>query len=84
MNFNFKESKNKKDAKQSEEMTVNIPLELLDEIISILSKVDCTCVWSPSDNQYIKVNDIPNNLVEELITIQSLKRLALFSKLKNK
>ena len=36
-------------------------------LISLLDKVDCTCIWSEQDNQYIKIQDIPTELVDELI-----------------
>lgn len=62
-------SKEKKGKKNG---SVSISVELLDEVISILSNVDCTCVWSPVDNQYIKVNSIPQSLVEDLRVAKTL------------
>ena len=46
---------------------VSISKSTVKELISILDKVDCTCVWSDEDNQYIKVHDVPQKLVDELI-----------------
>ena len=37
------------------------------KLISLLDKVDCTCIWSEQDNQYVKIQDIPSELVDELI-----------------
>ena len=62
-------SKEKKGKKNG---SVSISAELLDEVINILSNVDCTCVWSPVDNQYIKVNSIPQSLVEDLRVAKTL------------
>ena len=61
MEFILKSSKTNKDSK-----TVSIPKKTVEEIIDILSNVECTCVWSARDNQYIKVNDVPSEIVEEL------------------
>lgn len=69
----FKLTQQKK--KKVSENAVSVPVETLDEIISILSDVECTCVWSPIDNQYIKVSDIPSSLVEELKVIRKLSAL---------
>ena len=68
-------SKNKK--KNSADMSVNVPESVLNEVINLLSNVECTCVWSPVDNQYIKVNDIPTELVERLKMQRSLSGLNL-------
>ena len=46
---------------------ISISKNLVEILINILDKVDCTCVWSEKDQQYIKVNDIPKSIVEELI-----------------
>ena len=46
---------------------ISISKNLVEDLINILDKVDCTCVWSEKDQQYIKVNDIPKSIVEELI-----------------
>ena len=61
MEFTLKSSNKNKNSK-----TVSIPKKTVEEIIDILSNVECTCVWSASDNQYIKVNDVPSEIVEEL------------------
>lgn len=68
MEFKVVKSKEKKGKTSS----VSISAELLDEVISILSNVDCTCVWSPTDNQYIKVNDIPQSLIDDLVVAKKL------------
>ena len=36
---------------------ISISKNLVEDLINILDKVDCTCVWSEKDQQYIKVND---------------------------
>lgn len=66
----FKVVKNKE--KKGKTSSVSISADLLDEVISILSNVDCTCVWSPTDNQYIKVNDIPQSLIDDLVVAKKL------------
>ena len=68
MEFKVIKSKEKKGKASS----VSISADLLDEVISILSNVDCTCVWSPADNQYIKVNDIPQSLIDDLVVAKKL------------
>lgn len=57
MNFTVKTSKNE----------ISISKETMKKLISLLDKVDCTCIWSEQDNQYIKIQDIPTELVDELI-----------------
>ena len=57
MNFTVKASNNE----------ISISKETMKALISLLDKVDCTCVWSEQDNQYIKIQDIPSELVDELI-----------------
>ena len=68
MEFKVIKSKEKKGKTSS----VSISADLLDEVISILSNVDCTCVWSPTDKQYIKVNDIPQSLIDDLVVAKKL------------
>ena len=68
MEFKVIKSKEKKGKTSS----VSISADLLDEVISILSNVDCTCIWSPTDNQYIKVNDIPQSLIDDLVVVKKL------------
>lgn len=46
---------------------VSISKDTVKTLINLLNHVECTCVWSVQDNQYIKVNDIPDGLVDELI-----------------
>lgn len=57
MNFTVKASKNE----------ISISKETMRALISLLYKVECTCVWSEQDNQYIKIQDVPTELVDELI-----------------
>ena len=57
MNFTVKASKNE----------ISISKEMMRTLISLLDKVECTCVWSDQDNQYIKFHDVPTELVDELI-----------------
>lgn len=58
--------------KNKTEKSVSVPVETLDNVIHLLSKVECTCIWSDYDNQYIKINDIPESLVNELKVIRGL------------
>lgn len=57
--------------------SVSVPVETLDKVIHLLSKVECTCIWSDYDNQYIKINDIPESLVNELKVIRGLNEQKL-------
>ena len=57
MEFTVKTSKNE----------ISISKETMRTLISLLDKVECTCIWSKQDNQYIKVQDVPTELVDELI-----------------
>jgi len=57
--------------------SVSVPVETLDKVIHLLSKVECTCIWSDYDNQYIKINDIPESLVDELKVIRGLNEKRL-------
>ena len=68
MEYKLKKSK-------SSSYSVTIPSELVERIIELLSNVDCTCIWSPIDNQYIKVNDVPKDIVRELVLATKLKKL---------
>ena len=63
--------------KNKTEKSVNVPVETLDKVIHLLSKVECTCIWSDYDNQYIKINDIPESLVNELKVIRGLNEQRL-------
>ena len=56
--------------------SVSVPASVLDEVINILSNVDCTCVWSQPDNQYIKINDVPQELVDDLKLIRRVNDFA--------
>ena len=68
MEYKLKKSK-------SSSYSVTIPSELAERIIDILANVDCTCIWSPRDNQYIKVNDVPNDVVQQLLLATKLQKL---------
>ena len=46
---------------------VSLSKDTVRTLIDLLRYTDCTCVWSEYDNQYIKINDIPDGLVDELI-----------------
>ena len=72
--MNFKLSPLKKN---KTEKSVSVPVETLDKVIHLLSKVECTCIWSDYDNQYIKINDIPESLVDELKVIRGLNEQRL-------
>lgn len=72
MNFKLSPLKKNKTGK-----SVNVPVETLDKVIHLLSKVECTCIWSDYDNQYIKINDIPESLVDELKVIRGLNEKRL-------
>ncbi len=61
--------------KKSKSSSVTIPSELAERLIDILANVDCTCIWSPQDNQYIKVNDVPNDVVQQLLLATKLQKL---------
>lgn len=53
---------------------VSVSKDTIKKLIELLQHVDCTCVWAEHDNQYIKVNDIPNNIVDELIVKLKLSK----------
>lgn len=69
MDFTVRKSNKAKDS------SVEISYELAQRVIELLSNVDCTCIWSQQDNQYIKVNDIPTDVVRELELAIKLKKL---------
>ena len=58
--------------KNSASKSIPVPAKILSEVIALLGNVECTCVWSERDNQYIKVNDIPSSLVSELKMLEKL------------
>ena len=43
---------------------VTIPKDVAEAIVDMLSNVECACVWSEYDKQYIKVHDIDDNIVD--------------------
>ena len=53
------------------------PAQLLEEVVSVLRNVECTCVWSEHDGQYIKVNDVDQDMVQDIefaLKLSKLKR----------
>lgn len=46
---------------------VSLSKDTVQKLIDLLRWAECTCVWSDFDNQYIKVHDIPDGLVEDLM-----------------
>ena len=74
MDFTIKPLKDKNSKQPSANKTVAVPKKTLIEVINLLSQVECTCVWSEIDNQYLKVNDIPKNVVDELRMLLKLAK----------
>ena len=74
MDFTIKPLKDKNNKQPDANKTVAVPKKTLIEIINLLSQVECTCVWSEIDNQYLKVNDIPKNVVDELKMLLKLAK----------
>lgn len=68
MEFKFVQSKKK----GNDDGNVSISKAMLKEIITLLNKVDCTCVWSDATQEYLKVRDVPQDLVDELIMLDKL------------
>ena len=64
MNFTIKGNNNE----------VSVSKDTIKKLVELIKHVDCTCVWSEHDNQYIQVNDIPNNIVNELIVKLKLSK----------
>lgn len=63
--------------KKKNDNTVSISAELLEEVVSVLRNVECTCVWSEHDGQYIKVNDVGQDMVHDIefaLKLSKLKR----------
>lgn len=61
-----------KNGKSGNNKMVTLPKATVEKVIDLLSNVECTCVWSSYDNQYLKVNDIPKDIVTELQTMIKL------------
>lgn len=57
---------NKKNQNKQAADKILINVDLLEYIYDMLRSVDGTCVWSPNDNQYIKVSDIDETVVDEI------------------
>lgn len=63
--------------KKKNDNTVSISAQLLEEVVSVLRNVECTCVWSEHDGQYIKVNDVGQDMVHDIefaLKLSKLKR----------
>lgn len=63
--------------KEKNDNTVSISAQLLEEVVSVLRNVECTCVWSEHDGQYIKVNDVDQDMVQDIefaLKLSKLKR----------
>ena len=53
---------------KSNEKTVAVPVSLLNEISTLLFKAECTAVYDPRNCEYIKLNDIPEDLSDRIET----------------
>lgn len=73
--MDFKISSLKKTNKSNDKNKVMISTDLLEEILSMLRNVDCTCVWSEHDGQYIKVNDVDQSVVKDVEMVVKLANL---------
>ena len=74
MDFTIKPLKDKNNKQSGANKTVAVPKKTLIEVINLLSQVECTCIWSEIDNQYLKVNDIPKSVVDELKMLLKLAK----------
>lgn len=61
--------------KKKNDNTVSISAQLLEEVVSVLRNVECTCVWSEHDGQYIKVNDVDQDIVHDIEFVLKLSKL---------
>ena len=66
----FKLVQSKKKGKNDGDVAIS--KTMLKEIITLLNKVDCTCVWCDATQEYLKVQDVPQDLVDELIMLDKL------------
>lgn len=66
MEFTLSKLKNKK------EKTVEMPVSLVEELITLTFKAECTAVYDPRNNEYVKLNDIPEDLSDRLQTLLKL------------
>ncbi len=57
----------KKNSKVADKM-VSVPASLLREISALLFKAECTAVYDPRNCEYIKLNDIPEDLSDRIET----------------
>ena len=57
-----------KPSKKANEQTVNVPVELLEEVSALLFKAECTAVYDARNYEYIKLNDIPEDLSDRIET----------------
>ena len=64
-----------KPSKKANERTVNVPVELLEEVSALLFKAECTAVYDSRNYEYIKLNDIPEDLSDRIQTYIALAGL---------
>lgn len=62
-------------SKKIDKNMVSVPKETVESLISLLSNVECTCVFSDKHQEYFKVNDVNQEIVEELKTALALATL---------
>jgi hypothetical protein len=70
--MDFKLSK-LKSSKTSEKM-VSVPKSLLVELMHLTYKAECTAVWDARNNEYIKLNDIPEDISDRISTYIQLAK----------
>lgn len=73
--MDYKIKKDKKNMLFDKSEVILIKTELLEYIYDLLRGVDMTGVWSPKDNQYIKVSDIDETVVEEIEFMLKINKL---------
>ena len=61
-----------KPSKKVNERTVSVPVELLEEVSAPLFKAECTAVYDSRNYEYIKLNDIPDDLSDRIQTYIAL------------
>ena len=72
----FKLVQSKKKGKNDGDVAIS--KAMLKEIITLLNKVDCTCVWCDATQEYLKVRDIPQDLLDVLIMLDKLCEKLLY------
>ena len=66
---------NKRNQENRDANMILIHTDLLEYFYDLLHAVDGVCVWSPRDNQYIKVNDIDETVIEEVELMLKINKL---------